>query len=191
MHDAPGDLVHVDIKKLGRIPDGGGWRVLGRARATGRKNAKPRRRATATSTTPSTTTPGSAYTEILPDERKETAAAFWTRANAFFAADGITVKRVLTDNGSCYRSTLFADALGSTSHTSAPGPTGPRPTARSNGSTAPCSRNGPTPAPTPPRPNASPPSRAGSTPTITTAATPHSRASHQPAACPTSPGQNT
>lgn len=53
-----------------------------------------------------------AYSEILGDERKETAAAFWGRANRFFAGHGITVRRVLTDNGSCYRSTLFAQALG-------------------------------------------------------------------------------
>jgi transposase InsO family protein len=52
-----------------------------------------------------------AYTEVLPDETKQTAAAFWTRANAFFQAAGITVKRVLTDNGSCYRSHLWRDTL--------------------------------------------------------------------------------
>ena len=53
-----------------------------------------------------------AYSEDLTDERKETAAGFWKRANAFFADHGITVKRVLTDNGSCYRSKNFAEALG-------------------------------------------------------------------------------
>ena len=81
-HEKPGDLVHIDIKKLGRIPDGGGQRVLGRA--SGRRN-KAR--------TPSNRRPGYhylhnavddysrlAYTEILTDERKETAAAFWQRA---------------------------------------------------------------------------------------------------------------
>ena len=109
-HAAPGDLVHVDIKKLGRIPDGGGHRVLGRA--AGVKNR-------------GTTKPGYwyvhnavddhsrlAYSELLDDERKETAAAFWRRANAYFASVGITVHRVLTDNGSCYRSHAFAAALG-------------------------------------------------------------------------------
>ena len=53
-----------------------------------------------------------AYTEILTDEKQETAAGFWERANAFFESCGVTVKRVLTDNGSCYRSKLFAKALG-------------------------------------------------------------------------------
>ncbi|AGP55635.1 hypothetical protein M271_20450 [Streptomyces rapamycinicus NRRL 5491] len=52
-----------------------------------------------------------AYSEVLADERKETASAFWQRANAFFTAHGITVERVLTDNGSCYRSQLFSRPL--------------------------------------------------------------------------------
>jgi transposase InsO family protein len=110
-HAAPGDLVHMDVKKLGRIPDGGGHRVHGRAVAQKIKKSA---------------TPGYAYlhhaiddhsrlaySEILADERKETVVAFWTRAVDWFAARGITVARVLTDNGSAYRSKLFAEALGS------------------------------------------------------------------------------
>lgn len=57
-----------------------------------------------------------AYSEILGDERKETAAGFWNRANAFFEEHRITVTRVLTDNGSCYRSKDFAAALGDVVH---------------------------------------------------------------------------
>jgi transposase InsO family protein len=53
-----------------------------------------------------------AYSEIHADERKETAVAFWKRVVKFFRAHGITVRRVLTDNGSCYRSRLWARALG-------------------------------------------------------------------------------
>ena len=53
------------------------------------------------------------YSEILPNERQETAAGFWRRANAHFQGYGITVLRVLTDNGSCYRSRVFNEALGS------------------------------------------------------------------------------
>lgn len=108
-HAAPGDLVHVDVKKLGRIPDGGGHKVLGRAkgkrdRARGMgywyiHNAVDDRTRLA-------------YSELLTDERKETAAGFWQRANAYFNTAGITVHRVLTDNGSCYRSRAFAAALG-------------------------------------------------------------------------------
>jgi transposase InsO family protein len=52
-----------------------------------------------------------ACSEVMTDEHKETAAAFWRRAIAFFANHGITVERVLTDNGSCYRSRLFGQTL--------------------------------------------------------------------------------
>lgn len=108
-YDNAGDLVHVDIKKLGRIPDGGGHRALGRAK--GRRN---RRAGTGYAYLHHAVDDHTrlAYSEILGDEKKETAAAFWIRAAAFFAAHGITVKAVLTDNGSCYRSRAFAAALG-------------------------------------------------------------------------------
>jgi transposase InsO family protein len=116
----PGELVHVDVKKLGNIPDGGGHRVHGRA--TGVRN----RQATPTAARNAYGNPKLghgflhtalddhsrlAYTEILADEKKETAAGFWERANAYFASAGITVERVLTDNGSCYRSGLWRDVL--------------------------------------------------------------------------------
>lgn len=109
-HEAPGDLVHVDIKKLGRIPDGGGHRVLGRAQGTKRK--KRQRPGYAYLHHAVDDHSRLAYSEILDDERKETAAGFWTRAHTFFIEHGIVVKRVLTDNGSCYRSTIFAQSLG-------------------------------------------------------------------------------
>jgi transposase InsO family protein len=109
-HDAPGDLIHVDIKKLGRIPDGGGHRKLGRT--IGNRNNKKQGRGYAFVHHAVDDHSRLAYSEILGDERKETAAAFWTRANHYFAGHGITVTRVLTDNGSCYRSTLFAQTLG-------------------------------------------------------------------------------
>jgi transposase InsO family protein len=121
-HAAPGDLVHVDIKKLGNIPDGGGHRMHGRA--AGGRNSSAHRDPTRPRKVGGRPNLGYsylhnavddhsrlAYTEILPDETKETAAAFWTRAQAFFAARGITVARVLTDNGSCYRSRLWRDTL--------------------------------------------------------------------------------
>ncbi len=119
---APGDRVHVDIKKLGRIPDGGGWRAFGRDSAQHRRNGAASTRAKRAGA------PSSrgyvflhhavddhsrlAYSEQLPDERKETAADFWHRARAFFADAGITVRAVMTDNGACYRSHAFAKALG-------------------------------------------------------------------------------
>lgn len=106
----PGDLVHVDVKKLGRIPDGGGHRTLGRA--AGNKN----RSGVGYSYLHSAIDDHSrvVYSEILENEKKETAALFWKRANAFYAGLGITVTRVMTDNGSCYRSGLFNGALGET-----------------------------------------------------------------------------
>jgi len=111
-HAAPGDLVHVDVKKIGRIPDGGGWRVHGRA-------ARPNRKRGQGYTFLHTALDDHsrlAYSELLTDERQETAAAFWTRAATYFAGCGITVSRVLTDNGSCYRSRAFAAALGNVVH---------------------------------------------------------------------------
>ena len=113
-HPTPGELVHVDVKKLGRIPDGGGHKMLGRA--AGQKNT--RRGKIGYSYLHNAVDDHSrvAYSEICADEKKETAAAFWRRAEAFFAGLGITVKRVLTDNGSCYRSLVFAEALGPIVH---------------------------------------------------------------------------
>ena len=108
VHAAPGDLIHVDIKKLGRIPDGGGWRFKGRQ--AGRKNRSGVGYAYLHHAVDDHSR--LAYSEIHSDERKETAVAFWKRAVKFFAAHGITVKRVLTDNGSCYRSRAWARALG-------------------------------------------------------------------------------
>jgi transposase InsO family protein len=114
----PGELVHVDVKKLGNIPDGGGHKIHGRgqgsrnarASTTARRNSHP---VIGYSYLHNAVDDHSrlAYTEVLPDETKETATAFWTRAQAFFASAGITVERVLTDNGACYRSFLWRDHL--------------------------------------------------------------------------------
>ncbi|UWE09510.1 IS481 family transposase [Actinacidiphila bryophytorum] len=116
--DRPGELVHVDIKKLGNIPDGGGWRTVGRpvgnqnrqATTDLRKSSKP---VIGYSYIHSAVDDHSrlAYSEVLPDERQHTAIAFWQRAHAFFATHGITVEQVLTDNGSCYKSKLFTQTL--------------------------------------------------------------------------------
>ncbi|UXA04355.1 IS481 family transposase [Mycobacterium sp. SMC-2] len=119
-----GELVHVDVKKLGKIPAGGGWRMLGRS--LGKRNSQAHRSIRMTARHPAigyhflhTAIDGHsrlAYTELLADERKDTAAAFWIRADAWFTAHGITVRKVLTDNGSCYRSQAFTDALGAIEH---------------------------------------------------------------------------
>ena len=109
-----GELVHLDVKKLGKIPAGGGWRMLGRS--AGRRNWRADKSSGRRSKHGDrlhghhflhTALDGHsrlAYSELLSDERKETAAAFWRRANAWFSECGITVGKVLTDNGSCYRS---------------------------------------------------------------------------------------
>ncbi|MBF0817639.1 transposase [Microbacterium paludicola] len=105
----PGELVHVDIKKQGRISEGGGHRALGRAAG----NRDPKTGAGyAFGHNAIDDHSRLAYSEILGDERKETAAGFWVRARAFFADARITVIGVMTDNGACYRSHAFRDALG-------------------------------------------------------------------------------
>ena len=113
----PGELVHVDIKKLGRIPDGGGHRVVGRQVGKQHNNGHGRGgRGYAFLHHAVDDHSRLAYSEILGDERKETAAGFWVRANQFFTDAGITVTAVMTDNGACYRSHDFAAALGTIRH---------------------------------------------------------------------------
>jgi len=105
----PGELVHVDIKKLGRIPKGGGWRVNGRAAEKGRWHKTKVGYAFVHSAVDGYSR--LAYSEVLNDEAGATAAGFWRRARRFFADSGVNVERVLTDNGGCYRSHEFTHAL--------------------------------------------------------------------------------
>lgn len=105
----PGELVHVDIKKLGRIPDGGGHRTLGRAKGNRKTRSGVGYSFLHHAVDDHTRL---VYSEILGDERKETAAGFWERARQFFTEAGFEVTEVMTDNGSCYRSHVFAAALG-------------------------------------------------------------------------------
>jgi transposase InsO family protein len=114
--DRPGDLVHVDVKKIGRIPDGGGWRVHGRGsaqhRATDRAKSAGARAGYVFLHSAVDDHSRVAYTEELLDEKGATAAGFWERAVKFFKRHGIKrIRRVLTDNGACYRSLLFNAAL--------------------------------------------------------------------------------
>lgn len=109
----PGDLVHVDIKKLGRIPNGGGHRTLGRAKGNRKTRAGVGYSFLHHAVDDHTRL---VYSEILGDERKETAASFWQRARQFFLDAGFDVKEVMTDNGACYRSHAFAAALGEAKH---------------------------------------------------------------------------
>jgi transposase InsO family protein len=102
----PGELVHMDVKKLGRIPDGGGWRAHGRGAGS---ISRDRATKVGYDYVHSLVDDHSrlAYSEILPDEKGATCAAFLTRAAAHFAAHGITrIERVMTDNAWAYRYSL-------------------------------------------------------------------------------------
>ncbi len=104
----PGELVHLDVKKQAKIPKGGGWRVHGRS-----KEHHGGRDRVGYAYIHSAIDAHSrlAYSEVHADEKGVTNLAFWRRAKAFFEGYGITVERVLTDNGSCYRATVFATEL--------------------------------------------------------------------------------
>ena len=109
-----GDMIHVDVKKVGRIPDGGGWWAHGRGSAQD-KAARKQRPGYVFLHSATDDHTRLTYTEELDDEKGITAAGFWIRAARWFARHGITkIARVLTDNGSCYRSLVFATALAST-----------------------------------------------------------------------------
>jgi transposase InsO family protein len=112
--DRPGELVHVDVKKLAGIPAGGGWRIHGRGHAPTTKRASTGYRYLHTAIDDRTRL---AYSEIHYDEQAATAAGFWRRAHAWFGAHGIVVERALTDNGPCYRSTMWLAALTDTAVT--------------------------------------------------------------------------
>jgi transposase InsO family protein len=95
---APGDLLHVDVKKLGRVPAGGGWRVHGR-----REEVRGRGIGWDYVHVAIDDHTRLAYAEVLPDERTATCADFLLRAATWFAVRGVTVRRVLTDNAKSYR----------------------------------------------------------------------------------------
>jgi len=111
----PGELVHIDVKKLGRIEGGAGWRVRDR-----RQHYNPtftdkhglRRRTVGWEYVHIAVDDYSrlAYAEVLADEKATTAAAFLARAVVFYRRHGITIERVLTDNGGAYRGVVHAVA---------------------------------------------------------------------------------
>jgi len=108
--DRPGELIHVDVKKLGRIPDGGGWHVLGR-----QQGQRHRRHPIGFDYIHCAIDDHSrlAYAEIHTDEKADTCAAFLRRAASFFTGHGIErIERVLTDNAWSYRkATAWKQAL--------------------------------------------------------------------------------
>jgi len=110
--ERPGELIHIDVKKLGRIHGGAGHRVSGKRRYTGmRTDAEGRRRQTIGWECVHIAIDDCtrlAYAEVLPDEKAPTVVGFLERAAVFYERHGITVERLITDNGSGYRSTLHA-----------------------------------------------------------------------------------
>jgi len=109
--DTPGELIHVDIKKLAAIPDGGGWRTHGRGNDSYGGHSGVGYRYLHTAIDDRTRI---VYSEILDDEKAVTAAGFWRRAAQWFQTHGINPQRVITDNGSCYRSGLWHRACDAT-----------------------------------------------------------------------------
>jgi transposase InsO family protein len=108
--DAPGDMIHIDIKKLGRF-DKIGHRITGDR--TGQSNGRTSRKGGAGWEFVHVCIDDAsrvAFSQILPDEKKESAVAFLKVAIAYYASLGVTVSRVMTDNGSCYKSRAFRAA---------------------------------------------------------------------------------
>jgi transposase InsO family protein len=120
-HPHPGSLIHVDVTKFGNIPDGGGWRYVGKQQGDKNKSATSRRTGTWSADRHARTGVAFlhtviddhsrvAYAEIWADEKAATAIAVLQRAVAWFADHGVSVERVLSDNGSAYRSYAWRDA---------------------------------------------------------------------------------
>ena len=120
--ERPGELIHVDVTKFGNIPDGGGWRYVGKQQGhlnrastvarTGAARSKHRGPLLGTAFVHTVVDDCSrvAYAEICSDETAQTAIAVLQRAVAWFAEHGVTVERVLSDNGSAYKSHTWRDA---------------------------------------------------------------------------------
>lgn len=119
-HDHPGSLIHVDVTKFGSIPDGGGWRYVGRAQGEKNKSTTALRTGRTTTGHPNIGTAflhtviddhsRVAYVEIRDNETADTAIGVLRRATSWFADHGVLVERVLSDNGSAYRSHAWAEA---------------------------------------------------------------------------------
>jgi transposase InsO family protein len=106
----PGELIHLDIKKLGRI-DGIGHRITGDRTGQSSRHAVGRGLGWEYLHVAIDDRSRLAYTQLLPSERKEDATAFLESSLAWFKHHGVTVQRVMTDNGSAYKSFVFRDAL--------------------------------------------------------------------------------
>ncbi len=118
-HPHPGSMIHVDVTKFGNVPDGGGWRYVGRQQGKKNRAATPnkprdahrgRKMGTAFVHTVIDDHSRVAYAEIHEDEKAATAIAVLRNAVAWFNDRGVTIERVLSDNGSAYKSHAWTDA---------------------------------------------------------------------------------
>ena len=111
--DRPGELVHVDVKKLGRIPPGGGWRAHGRGNDRTKGHSRVGYDYIHTAIDAHSRL---AFSEILANEQGPTCAGFWERAQHFFDDHAITVEAVMTDNAKNYLGKYFTAALDGIEH---------------------------------------------------------------------------
>lgn len=141
----PGELLHFDVKKLGRIREGGGWRLLGRA-ATRPLIDKSKPVGFDYLHVAVDDHSRVAFVQARPDERGPTCAAFLADAVAFFAREGVVIERVMTDNALNYRRSRDFQACSprTGSPTGARAPTAPKLTAKRSVSTGRSSRSSPT-----------------------------------------------
>ena len=170
----PGQMVHLDVKKVGRIPDCGGWRTHGRgsdqAKAVERAKAKGARAGYVYLHSAIDGFSRLAYTEALPNETAKATIGFWARGRVFFTAHGITrITRVVTDNGSNYRAKdLHRTVLGTASRHQHIRPHTPKHNGKAeryNRTLA--ERKSSTPPNGPAKPSAPPPSESGTSTTTT------------------------
>lgn len=108
VRDCPGELVHVDIKKLGKIPTGGGWRVNGRAQRDQSNRGRVGYEFVHSMVDDHSRV---AYTEVLDAETGQACAEFMLRAAIWFARHGFRIDRVMTDNALAYRGHDFQETL--------------------------------------------------------------------------------
>ena len=182
--ERPGELVHIDVKKLGKIRPGGGWKLRGRSRDV---------RATRYGNTVGydylhvaiDDHSRYAYVEVHPDERGQTCAGFLIRTAAHLADQGVRIDRVMTDQAKNYtRSHPFAAALVDIGATHViTRPYRPQTNGKAEASTVRCSTNGPTAGSTVRTPRDWQRSLGGSTPTIGNVPTPRSEDAHRSHGC--------
>ncbi len=107
--ERPGELVHIDVKKIGRVPEGDGWRLRGLASMSEYKHRQPPRGRDYVHVAVDDAT-RVAFIEVFADERAPSCAIFLEHACAFFSSRGVKVERVLTDNAFNYRNRVFPEA---------------------------------------------------------------------------------